>query len=61
MQVGFYPSRVRDRDKGVAGGNGREKFLAGDGSLICPPDKSMIFQKEAEYSIAGALPGENLL
>ena len=31
------PSRVRDRDEGVAGRNGREKCFPDKGSLICPP------------------------
>ena len=33
------PSRVRDRDKGVAGRNGRELCLPEEGSLICLPGK----------------------
>ena len=37
------PSRVRDRDKGVAGRNRREKYFPEDGSLICSPGKSLIF------------------
>ena len=33
------PSRVRDRDEGVAGRNGREKCFPDEGSLICPESK----------------------
>ena len=37
------PSRVRNRDEGVAGRNGREKRFPDEGSLICPPGKIVIF------------------
>ena len=37
------PSRVWDGDKGVAGRIGREKYIHEEGSLFCPPGKSMIF------------------
>ena len=40
------PSRVRDGDEGVAGRNGREYCFPDEGSLICPPGKSMIFHKK---------------
>ena len=40
------PSRVRDRDEGVAGRNGREKYFPSEESLIFPPGKSMIFYKK---------------
>ena len=54
------PSRVRDRDEGVGGRNGREESLTDEGSLICPPCKSMIFhEKEAEIKIElEARPGK---
>ena len=40
------PSRVRDGDEEVAGRNGREYCSPNEGSLICPPGKSMIFHKK---------------
>ena len=40
------PSRVRDGDEGVAGRNGREYCFPDEGSLICPPGKSMSFYKK---------------
>ena len=43
------PWRGRDGDEGVAGKNGREWSFPDEGSLICPPGKSMIFHiKETE-------------
>ena len=42
------PSRVRDRDKVVAGRNWREKFSPDKWSLICLSGKSMIFLKKRE-------------
>ena len=45
------PSRVRDRDKGVAGRNRREKYFPYEGSLIYPPGKSMIFYKKGNKKI----------
>ena len=43
------PSRVRDGYEGVAGRNGRELCFPDEGSLICPPGKSMSFhEKETE-------------
>ena len=42
-------SNARDGDEGVAGRNVREKRFPDEGSLICPPGKSMIFyNKETE-------------
>ena len=37
------PSRILDAEGGVAGRNGRDRRFPDGGSLICPPDKSMIF------------------
>ena len=37
--------QVWDRDRGVAGRNGREKCFPDEGSSICPPDKSMIYEQ----------------
>ena len=52
------PSRVRDRDEGVAGRNGREQCFPDEGSLICPPGKSMSFhKKETEKIELVARPG----
>ena len=43
------PSRVQDRDQGVAGRSGGDMFFFNDGSLISPPDKSMmVYKKEKE-------------
>ena len=45
------PSRVRVGDKGVAGRNYKEQCFPDEGSLICPPGKSMSFhKKETEKS-----------
>ena len=40
------PSRVRDGDEGVAGRNVRELCFPDEGSLICPPGKSMSCHKK---------------
>ena len=45
------PSRVRVGDEGVAGRNGREKYFPGEGSMICPPSKAMIFYYKKEKEI----------
>ena len=45
------PSRVRDRDKGVAGRNEREYQFPTEGSLICLPGKSMTFYKKETEKI----------
>ena len=49
------PSRVQDGDKEVAGSYGREKYFPNEGSLICPPGKSMIFleKKNRKKLVAG--------
>ena len=47
------PSRVRDGDEGAAGRNAREQCFPDEGSLICPPGKSMIFdKKETEKNLS---------
>ena len=52
------PSRVQDGDKGVAKRNEREKCFPDEGSLICPPGKSMILhKKETEKIEIVARPG----
>ena len=56
------PSRVWDRDEGVAGRNGREKYFPEEGSLICFPGKSMIFYKKKTEKIElVARPGQHLI
>ena len=40
------PSRVRDGEEGVAGRSGKEEWYPDEGSLICPPGKSMILYKK---------------
>ena len=40
------PSRIQDGNEGVAGRNWREKCFPNEGSLICPPGKSMSFHKK---------------
>ena len=37
--------------EGVAGRNGREWCFLDEGSLICPPGKSMIFHKKKKQKI----------
>ena len=39
------PSRVPNRDEGVAGRNGGEKSFLGKESFISPPGKSIMFHK----------------
>ena len=39
-------SNARDGDEGVAGRNGRDQCFPDEGSLICPPGKSMSFHKK---------------
>ena len=54
-QKGF--KRVRDGDEWVAGRNGREQCFPNEGSLICPPGKSMIcYEKETEKNELVARP-----
>ena len=45
------PSRVQDKDKGVAGRNRKEICLPVEGSLICPPVKSMFFDQSGPPEI----------
>ena len=56
------PSRVIDRDKGVAGRNKREKYFPDKGSLTFSPGKSKIFTKRKQKTIVlVALANLNLL
>ena len=51
-------SNTRDGDQGVAGRNGTGKYFPDEGSLICPPGKSMIlYKKETEKIELVARPG----
>ena len=51
VSVQKSPSRVQDRDEGVAGRKGKEKYFLNEGSLICPPGKSTIFYKKETEKI----------
>ena len=56
------PSRVRDRDERVAGRDYRKWCFPDEGSLICPPGKSMIFYKKETRKMIElvARPGRRL-
>ena len=52
-QKALQLSWVQDRDEGVAGMSGIEKYPLDEESLVCPPGKPMIFhKKEAKNNLS---------